>query len=290
MPLDIPMPWLRGPDTLGALASGASAGAAAGRLQQESVNESGRLAMDANRLRQSAQLEQARLQQADEHAQMEFQARQKLTEQNQLREQQRLQIENAYKTASLGIAKGRLEQTQAAAEEKAKAAALTFQREQNFARAVASGVPPVEAYRQFPVSPSLLNAVSRTQLKEDKGTAPIIREGRFPIVKVNPVTGENEVLYTPPTDTTKLTQVQVENLRDARHERDLLEKATPKSQEEDETNKERIRAINYNIERIKRGKPLAPTKSKVDRAHEVSAQHPDWTKEQVIKAVNDELQ
>jgi hypothetical protein len=217
MPLDIPMPWLRGPNTLEALSSGASAGASAGRLEQESVNESARLGMESMRLRQSAAMQQAQLQQSAEQHEMEFQARQKTQQQNQLREDQRLNIENAYKNASLGIAKGRLEQTQAAAEEKAKAAALTFQREQGFAKAVASGVPVMDAYRQFPVSSALLNTVSRTQLKsgEDK---PVIREGKFPIIKINPATGQAETIYTPPK-VEGLSAADKEDLKDLRAKR-----------------------------------------------------------------------
>ena len=36
--------------------------------------------------------------------------------------------------------------------------------------------------------------------------------------------------------------------------------------------------------------PTAPAKSKVQRANELSQQHPDWTKQQVIDAVNSEMQ
>ena len=217
MPLDISMPWLRGPNTLEALSSGASAGASAARLEQESTNESARLGMEARRLNQQAAFESARLNQAAEQSQMEFQARQKLAEQNQLRQDQRLNIENAYKTAALGIAKGRLEETQKAADEKARAAALTFQREQAFAKAVASGVPVMQAYQQFPVSSALLSSVTRTQLKEDKSTAPVIREGKYPIVRVGP-SGEGEVVYTPPKPE-GLSAADKEDLKDLRAER-----------------------------------------------------------------------
>ena len=217
MPLDIPMPWLRTTSPIESLSSGASAGASAARLEQESTNESARLGLEARRLNQQAAFESARLSQASEQSQMEFQARQKLAEQNQLREQQRLNIENAYKTAALGIAKGRLEETQRVADEKARAAALTFQREQAFAKAVASGVPVMQAYQQFPVSSALLSSVTRTQLKEDKSTAPVIREGKYPIVRVGP-SGEGEVVYTPPKPE-GLSAADKEDLKDLRAER-----------------------------------------------------------------------
>ncbi len=202
MAIDTIPPWVRGPDVLGAISSGASAGAAAGRMEQENRAESERIGMESLRLRQSAAIERARLEQASEQHQMEFQARQKLAEQNQLRQEQRLNIENAYKTAALGIAKGRLEETQAAAEEKARTAALTFQREQAFAREVASGTPVMEAYRKYPVGASTLNAVQRTMTKEDQSGKPIIREGRYPIVRYNPKTDKAEVIYTPKSRST----------------------------------------------------------------------------------------
>lgn len=185
-------PWVRGPDVLGALSSGASAGAAAGRMEQEERFESQRLGLEAMRLRQSAALSQAQLQQSAEQHAMEFQARQKLAEQNQLREQQRLNIENAYKTAALGIAQGRLEETKAAADQKAKQATLTFQREQAFARDVTSGVPVMEAYQRNPVSSALLRATQST-LGVDKP----MHVGES-IVERDPQTGEWKAKYTAP--------------------------------------------------------------------------------------------
>lgn len=261
-------PWVRSPDTLGALSSGASAGSAVARTEQEGVSESARLGMEAQRMRQSAAIEQARLAQADEHAQMEFQAKQKLAEQNQLREQQRLNIENAYKTAALGIAKGRLEQTQSGAEEKAKAAALTFRREQAFARDVASGIPVMEAYQRNPVSSALLSSIGHTQTKEDQADKPVIREGRYPIVRVNPKTGESTVVYTPQKKESAPDILGAANSESTSPQPGLLKRlfggGTPT--------------------------PTAPSsKDKLVRAHALGIAHPDWTKEQIIDAVNKEM-
>jgi hypothetical protein len=166
MAIDTIPPWIKPVDTLGALSAGASAGASAGHLEQNNRFESARLGMEAQRMQQNAALAQAQLDQQAEQHQMEFQARAKLAEQNQLREQQRLNIENAYKNAALGIAQGRLEEVQKAATDKAKTAAMQFQREQAFAHDVANGVPVMEAYRRNPVSPSLLGATERTQVSD----------------------------------------------------------------------------------------------------------------------------
>jgi hypothetical protein len=280
MPLDIPMPWLRGPNTLEALSSGASAGASAGRLEQESVNESARLGMESMRLRQSAAMQQAQLQQSAEQHEMEFQARQKTQQQNQLREDQRLNIENAYKTSALGIAKGRLEETQKAAEEKAKAAALTFQDEQGFARHLSHGGSVLEGLQKFPrVSAPYLSAVTHATQDDNKaihvGDAIVRRQpdGTYkaeytapssnkPIKVGNSLikldeNGNPLVIYG--ASGANLSELEKENLKDLRHQRDQLEKVTPRSDDEKQQNEDSLRAIQYNIERIKRGKSLTQT-------------------------------
>lgn len=303
MAIDTIPSWVRGPDVLGSLSAGASAGASAGRMEQENRFESIRLGLEAKRLQQSAALEQAQLNQAaDQHA-MEFQARQKLQEQNQERLKQQLNIQNAYKTAELGIAQGRLEETKALAEQKARTAALTFQREQGFATDVASGVPVMEAYRRNPVSPAMLNAVERTQLKSDQSAKPVIREGKYPIVRIGP-DGKAEVVYTPETPT-GLSASDKEDLKDLRHERDALQKKyddpvrerfapTPPAEYQRYTN--RIDEISKRIEEIKRNSKATnktesdtSSKDKVVRAHALGIAHPDWTKEQIIDAVNKEM-
>jgi hypothetical protein len=254
-------PWVTGPNVVGETASGASAGAAAGHLEQNNRFESARLKMEAERMQQSAALAQAQLQQAAQQHEMEFSARQKLAEQNQLRLQQQLNIQNAYKTAALGIAKGRLEETQLAASEKAKTAAMQFQREQAFAQDVANGVPVMEAYRRNPVSPSLLGATERTQLKEGAEAKPVLREGKFPLIEYNPKTGETRQVYTPPKPE-GLSTADKEDLKDLREERkdikkkmgdSLSERIAPTPPEQRKANEDRLNALNQQIESIKRG-------------------------------------
>jgi len=285
-------PWLRGPDTTGELSSGASAGAAAAGLEQRARFESERMGMEAQRLRQTTALEQARLQQAAEQHQMEFQARQKLIQQDRLREDQRFNILNAYRTAALGIQKGRLEEAQTVANEKARNAALQFQREQAFARDVASGTPVMEAYRRNPVGAATLNAVQRTQIKQGEADKPLLREGKFPLLLVNPKTGETKQVYTPEASTGKMSEMQKENLKDLRHERDQLEKNAPLRKSEIPAYEQKLRDINNRIESLKAptaASEKSSSKDKVVRAHALGIAHPDWTKEQIIDAVNKEM-
>lgn len=197
MAIDTIPPWVRGPNVEAALASGGAVGENAARLQTGREESSARLAQDAIQHNQQLQMESARLSQQEHLAQMETQARKEIAEQNQLREQQRQAITAAYHQAQIGMEKGRLEQQQAVAEAKAQNAAQAFQREQAFAKDVASGIPVMEAYQRNPVSASVLNAIGRTQLKETGESKPVIREGRYPIVRIDPKTGESKVVYTP---------------------------------------------------------------------------------------------
>lgn len=282
-------PWVRGPDTLGALSSGASAGAAGGRMEQENRFESARLGMEAQRMQQGAALQQAQLEQAAEQHQMEFQARTKLAEQNQLREQQRMNIENAYKTAALGIAKGRLEETQQAAADKARAAALTFQREQAFARDVASGIPVMEAYQRNPVSPSLFNSVSKTQ----EGNKPI--HVGDAIVERQPDGTFKESYRSPrsnkPIKVGKtLLEVgedgKVKVLYGGETEKPSILGAADEASPPSPSLWSRLKNV------VSPSAPTSPpeSKDKVVRAHALGIAHPDWTKEQIIDAVNKEMQ
>ena len=249
-------PWIRGPNTLEALSSGAGAGGSAARTEQAGQFESARLGMEAERMRQGAAIQQAQLQQAAEQHAIEFQARAKLAEQNQEREQQRLNIENAYKTAALGIAKGRLEETQAIADQKAKAAALMFQQEQGFHNYLKEHPGDIlGAWQSFPrVSPQMVNA-TREAIQHGAPDKLEVREGKYPILTVNPQTGETVQRWTPPENNTEI-------LKNLRHDRDQLEKETPRSDEEKQLNQDKLNAIRYRIDRLSHGKSLTtPTAS-----------------------------
>jgi hypothetical protein len=197
MPLDIPLPWLRGPDVSGAIQGGASAGNAAARAASEATNESARIALEASNMQQRNQMEAQRLSQAERLAMMENQTRKEIAQQNQLREQQRLAIEQAYRQATLGIAKGRLEEQRAVADAKAKEAAMRIQRERDFGTAIASGMSVMDAYRKFPVPASVINAFTRAQPKPAKEEKSRFFNSKGTIVEIDPNTGEAREVYKP---------------------------------------------------------------------------------------------
>lgn len=290
MAIDIPMPWLRTTSPIESLSSGASAGAAAGRLEQESVNESARLGMEAKRMAQSAALQQAQLDQAAQQHAMEFQARQKLAEQNQLRQQQQLNIENAYKTAQIGVAQGRLQQAQKIADDKARAAALTFQREQTFAKDVASGIPVMEAYQRNPVSSAVLRAAQGT-LSSNKP----MHVGES-IVERDPTTGEWTEKYKAPRSAKpikigkQLVRVNDDGTVNVLYRGDTSGPDILGAASEPSAPTPGLFSRIKNVFSPSPPEQTKTNKDKIVRAHALGIAHPDWTKEQIIDAVNKEMQ
>ncbi len=271
MPLDIPTPWVHGPNAAEAISSGGAAGEGAARIINQREESSARLAQDALQHNQQLQMESARLSQAEHLAQMEMQARKEVSQQNQLREQQRMAITDAYHQAEIGIEKGRLEQQQAVAAAKAKEAAMAFQQEQGFAQHLKDHPGDViGGLQKFPrVSPSWLNAIT-TSLKKGESDKPVVRSGEFPLIEYDPKTHSATEVYTP--SKASLSKADIEDLRDLRHERDMLSKKlsdtlseriapTPPDQKAAEQN--RLKEINDQIEKIKRGglKPPSSTAS-----------------------------
>jgi hypothetical protein len=301
MPLDIPMPWLTHVNPAEAISSGAAAGGHAASVIAGREENASRLAQDAIQHNQQIQAEGARLSQQEHIANMEMQSRKEIAEQNRLRQDQQMAITGAYHQAQLGIEKGRLDEQKAIADKKSQDAAAAFQREQAFASDVAGGTNVMDAYRKNPVSASVLNAITRTQLKEGTGGKPVLREGKFPLIEYDPITRKATTVYTPP-ESSSISKADTEDLRDLRHERDALEKkvsgkafeqkiglADPAQNQRDER---RLREVSEQIETIKRGKKSpdsAGAKDKVTRAHALGIAHPDWTKEQIIDAVNKEM-
>jgi hypothetical protein len=263
MALDVPTPWITAPNVVGALSAGASAGASAAHIAAQRESEGARLAQQAMLENQRNQMEAAQLSQAERLATMEMQARKEIAQQNQLRESQRLAIQDAYHTAQIGMAKSRLEEQQAVADAKARDAAMTIKREQDFGAAIAGGMPVIEAYKRFPVSASVVNAFTRAQIQGGEGGKGIVREGKYPLIRVDPKTGEAKEIWTPKV--ADLTTADKEDLRDLRHERDMLskkladtltERISPTPPEQKALEQNRLKEINQQIEGIKRGSRL----------------------------------
>ncbi len=290
MPLDIPTPWVHGPNAAEAISSGGAAGEGAARIINQREESSARLAQDALQHNQQLQMESARLSQSEHLAQMEMQARKEVSQQNQLREQQRMAITDAYHQAEIGMEKGRLEQQQAVAAAKAKEAAMAFQREQSFAKDVASGVPVMEAYQRNPVSSSVLNAISRTG-ESDK---PIHVGGA--IVRRQPDGSYKEEYRAPNTNKPIKVGKQLIQLDEQGNPHVIYSGEKPTEDilgavAEPAAEKPGIMSRIKNVFSPSVPAPsTSSAKDKMIRAHALGIAHPDWTKEQIIDAVNKEMQ
>lgn len=327
-------PWLdvKPSDFIRAANEGASAGEAAARTQleaegqrQRARSEAQRLALEAQSLNANAEHQAQVLSQQERLTMMEQAHRDEILKQDRMRQDQKMLIDNAYKTAQIGIAKDRVDNQKALADAKAKEAALTIADEQRFAQNIsidpATGKPRMsvmEAYQQSPrLSAAKLKAMSETGFEPHKinvGGQDLIqvspnkwepprKEELSPIIKARerdigaqkkalmaelPAPGTNE-------DKRKKIQTQIDALSE---QEDLMLSPTPPFKAAPE------RSVN-DFPLSPQAPPVAPpvvpqpptapakqssTKAKVDRAHELVKEHPDWSREDIIKAVNDEFE
>lgn len=147
---------IRPTDFVAAGTAGAEAGLGAARTALEARSISDRASQAAAALS------------SHEHLQaMEMQARREIAEQNRLRDDQQMAIENAYRTAQIGLGKQRIEEQQALAEAKAKQAAAQFAAEQGIAQDIAGGKTFMQAIGSHPgARPAYLEALRLSQAKE----------------------------------------------------------------------------------------------------------------------------
>lgn len=187
-------PWIRPFDAIGAMSAGAAAGARAGGLQLESQ----RLAQEASQHEQANQLARERMSQEQLLTQMETQARERIAQQNALRQQQEIEISKAYKDAQIGLGMAKLQEQDAIARAKAATAAKQFSDEQGFAQFMASGGKVAEGLQRFPgARPSFVNAIRLGEQKEP-GQANIVTLPEAPGVKfVRQPTGHLTPLQDP---------------------------------------------------------------------------------------------
>jgi len=120
-----PPPWLRGASPLEAVVPGASLGLRIAESNQRAAFEFMAMQNQQQRFAQQMEMEQQQLQQQQAFQEQKLQAQQKIAEQEQLRDDQKLQIENSYRQGQLGLQKQKLELT-------SQAAAQKFQAQQQF--------------------------------------------------------------------------------------------------------------------------------------------------------------
>lgn len=161
-------PWLavNPADFVRAGSEGASAGLGAAHIAQEASAERDRIGMEA-----------ARLSQQEHIAEMEASTRREIADQNRMREDQSMAIQNAYRQSVLGLQKDRLTAAAALTDAKGKAAAMQFADEQGFAQAIAGGKTVPEALALFPRTKAATVNALRLSKENEPGQA---RVGTLP--------------------------------------------------------------------------------------------------------------
>lgn len=146
-------PWIRGGNPLQAVEAGASLGQRIAESNQRAAFEFAQMQAQQQRFQQEMALQEQRLQQQQEFEQQRLQAQQAIQEREQLRDDQKLMIEGAYKQAQFGLAKQKLELTaQAAASKMAAQQQFISDREQIKNSLLSEeGVDPADAERQATV-------------------------------------------------------------------------------------------------------------------------------------------
>lgn len=138
-------------DFVRATEAGTQTGLEGLRIAQTGQLASARLAQDAAQHADAVRHAEDALNQQAVIAQMETEARTKISEQNHMQEMQQHAIQNAYDRQRIDIAGGTLQREQAAAADKARQAAMIFQHTQGYAQEVANGVSPAIALSHYPL-------------------------------------------------------------------------------------------------------------------------------------------
>lgn len=119
--------WLHGANPLEAITSGASLGIRIAEANQRAAIAYSELQRRNQEFAQTIAMHQQQLEREQEFQQQRFQAEQQIQEQNQMRNDQKLMIDNAYKQGQLGLKQQQLELTAKAAAEKSAASGRFLQ-------------------------------------------------------------------------------------------------------------------------------------------------------------------
>lgn len=287
----------------------------------------------------SVNMAKARLQQEQQQAQMELQAKKEIAQQNNLRQQQQLEIEKARAQAEMGLKQQALDQADQKIKLTAASAARKYAAQEKYKQLISTGMNPDEA--ALKIGPEAFGSMAGMA-----GLSKEVYQRQHPFVPSETTVGGQKLIQTSPNRFEKASvppsvgPVQAQDVLDPQtgqpipgvfaapgasgamgvHNKpkvvtpDEAElKRLEKAQEKDTTgqalsamdpkdipNKARKDARQKYLDREKRieelqakiekGSAAQAKKSKVERANEIAKQHPDWTKEQVIKAVRAEFQ
>lgn len=178
------------------------------KLRQEAELEGQRLAHQSAMEAQRLAMEGARLQQQGQLAQMELEAKKEQTAQQAARMAQEHEMEFAYRQAQIGLASGRLQTTQQAAEEKSRQAASIYADSVGFATYLKDH--PDDVMGALALYPNASQKVTTTA-RMNKPEAEKVFHYQGEISRVNPRTGEVTTLQESraPTPEERVVELQI---------------------------------------------------------------------------------
>lgn len=245
------------------------------------------------------QLEKQRLQQEAAQNAETSAIRQQQLQQDAIYDRQKAATEDAYKTASLGLRKAELDATQQKINMTAADAARRFSAQQKAKQLIQSGVDPVQAWLQ--AGPAALGggATERLAVEASRRVQPSFTP------TVQDVEGHKVIMLGP--ERGQLLKEGNKPIKVGKKLVQVNEDGTVKELYSGETSGDSILGAAGEtdtqpqppglLNRIKNVfSPSEPqpskkytAKDKAVRAHALAIAHPDWTKEQVIDAVNKEM-
>lgn len=178
------------------------------KLRQEAELEGQRLAHQSAMEAQRLAMEGARLQQQGQLAQMELEAKKEQTAQQAARMAQEHEMEFAYRQAQIGLASGRLQTTQQAAEEKSRQAAAIYADSVGFATYLKDN--PDDVMGALALYPNASQKVTTTARMNKPETAKVFHY-QGGIFRLQPGASEVETLQEPivPSAEEKVVELQL---------------------------------------------------------------------------------
>lgn len=154
--------WIHGANPLQSITTGAELGVRIAESNQRAAIAYAELQRRQQEFQQTMEMHQQQLEQEQAFQQQRLQAQQQIQEQNQMRDDQKLMIENAYRQGQLGLQKQKLELTAQAAAQKMQAQEkFLFDRETiKNSLIYEEGMDPDEAERRATIQSMFRNATA----------------------------------------------------------------------------------------------------------------------------------
>lgn len=267
-------------------------------------------------------MQQRQMQQERERMGMEAELKTQQLRQRALESEQQIQVDKAYKDQTIALREKQLQGIAAQVQAKTAAAARQYAGQEKYRQAIDSGMDPMDAILKFGPEMGHYGAVEaaamrashmRTPQPAEQGTK--VNLGGEDFIQIPSTTGYRyqQIKHEKPPKAAvpgALTHVDRDEIHALERQQDKLSAAVmadevgamalernPNSPlaKSYARKRDQADALEKQIDSIRARaraggatdtKPAGKAASKVERAKELAQEHPDWTKEQIIKAVN----